>query len=166
MEMNIKNLSILELVEALDRYPSESHPEENQALRNEIQNRKTASHREEPGEKGHPSHPSNHFLEGWPKRKRIINCIAALLLASFWGQFFFSNRLLTETLIFTGVLVNGYFFHVFIIEYQLKKPEILAAVQSSSSLSEAMALLQGPFYLRIIQATIFVLLGAAYVFAI
>lgn len=163
MELNVKDLSALELIEALDAYPQDKNPEEHHAIRSEIELRKEVSQRVKSEKEGHTGHPGQNFIKSWPKKKLVFRLISLALICLFTAQYVFAGRPIHVVLVFVGLVVNSYIFHVLVIDNQLNKPEVVDRIANTTTLKEAMKILKGPLYLRVAEWLVFLVLGAVYV---
>ena len=75
MTLNVKTLSALDLVKALDDYPAGKYPEENQALRSEIRHRIDNLPQENTEKK---NQFGQGFINSWPKKLTIFNIVSLL----------------------------------------------------------------------------------------
>lgn len=163
MGLNVKELSVLELIEALDAYPQDTHPREYCALSAEIASRKADAQKDNTGKTSPASSAGQRFLETWPRKKTVIQLVSVILIGIIAFQYLFLARPIHVVLVFIGMVVNSYIFNVLIVDKNLKNANVVDAVANSVSLKEAMKILKGPFYFRIIAVLIFVLLGSIYV---
>ncbi len=166
MELNVKNLSTLELVEALDKYPQNEYPKLHSEICLEMTARRNTLQQEVLEEEVQTKHLGSSFITNWEKKKKLMTLGFGLLIILLILQLLVTERSIGFSVLFGCFLISSYLFNVTKISYLLKQDTVIKRLHNCNDQKQLTKILQGPFYLKACEISIAIGLGAAYLFLV
>jgi len=142
MTLDVTKASTAELTEALEQYPASEYPELHQEINDELDARQggfVAS-----GEAG------RRFLAAWPRKKRILIVVAALMPVALILGVYIGGQDWHTMLLVCGAVVGFSMYEIAKTEYALGRPEILQRLEGDCTSLELEKALRLPWLVRLL----------------
>lgn len=150
--MELSKLSPLELVEQLQQYPAETHPEEHARIRTEIKSRKQQLAQENDAQsiKDDDRKPADIWKEGLKKKELYSLVMFVVVVATQVFSILFANRDLVLILILIPVLSATYYDNVYRLKQLQKDATVWGQISEAKSPQEIALLTKPKFWQRLI----------------
>ena len=160
--MELKQMSPLELIESLQKYPAEEFPEEHSKIKDEIELRKRELHQKE-ASGGTALSTGEQFLASWKRKKLISTVITVALSLMFGWQLVSGMREPSQAIAILGVILVSYAYSILRVELFLRNEQVITKMKTGGTDREVKEIIKSTWWQKLLLLIAYLGLGAIYV---